>query len=365
MQRYLVIDLHAGGEPARVVLEGLEEVNASGKTMRALREEILHHHDHIRQTLLQEPRGYPCQNANLVFPLTKPSTASSSDTQTLAQQNCPFGYVIMEQNKIYPMMSGHNTICVATALLETGKIPMVEPITAFSLEAPAGPIEITAHCKAGKVERVCFKGTPSFVAHEKVLIDVPELGEVCVDIVYGGMWYAVVEAASINLELIPSNGKEICRLGECIKVRCRECYPVEHPENGQKGCEILVFRGEPRKGSKAHGMNAVVMSNGELDWNDKNTWTGMLDRSPCGTGTCAVMALLYHRKQLAVEEEFIHESIIGSTFVGKLLGETTVGPYKAVVPQVSGQAWITARSEVVVHPTDPFPHGFTVSDIWA
>ena len=357
---YEVVDLHAGGEPARVVLGGLDAIDYQGKSMRALREQIMTKHDHIRKTLLQEPRGYPCQNANLVFPL-------EDGTKTTQQKEwgVSFGFVIMEQNKIYPMMSGHNTLCVATALLESGKVPIREPEVQFCLEAPAGVIEITARCRSGRAESVTFKGTASFVAKEQVSVAVPELGDVLVDVAYGGMWYAIVDADSVGLELLPSNGKRICRIGEMIKVACREAFPVEHPENHQMGCEILVFLGRPSEGSKAHGKNAVVMSNAALDWEDPNTWTGMIDRSPCGTGTCAVMALMYHRGQLGLGDEFVHESIVGTTFVGKLLESTSVGKFPAVVPQITGQAWITARSEVIVHHTDPFPQGYTVSDIWA
>ena len=140
------------------------------------------------------------------------------------------GQVILEQNKIYPAMSGHNTICTATALLETGMIPMTEPTTTFTLEAPAGPIEIEAACSGGKATEITLKNQPAFVGHLGVTVDVPTFGKVPVDIAYGGMWYCIVEAAAMGLELTPARGKDICRLGEMVKIACQEQYPVNHPE---------------------------------------------------------------------------------------------------------------------------------------
>lgn len=242
---------------------------------------------------------------------------------------------------------------------------MTVPQTLFSLEAPAGKIDTRADCTADKVEKMTFKGVPSFVALDQVVVQVPEIGNVKVDVAYGGMWYAVVDADALGLQLVPKNGKAVCRYGEMIKIACREQWPVTHPENKHQGCEILVFRSKTCENSRAHWKNAVVMSNGALDWNDQSTWTGMLDRSPCGTGTCAVMAVLHARGQLSLNQEFIHESILGSLFTGKLIATAKVGKFPAVVPEISGQAWITAHSNLVVHPTDPFPQGYTVSDIWA
>merc|ERR550514_1761314 len=155
------------------------------------------------------------------------------------------------------------------------------------------------------------------------------------------MWYAIVDAASVGLELLPENGKQICRLGEMIKVAAREQHPVNHPEFDYPGPDILAFRGPADPGSGASARNAVVMSNGELDWDRPDTWTAMIDRSPCGTGTCAIMAVLHARGQLRVGEDFVHESIVGSRFVGRLHGETSVCGRPAVLPSIGGQAWIT------------------------
>ncbi|CAK0849024.1 unnamed protein product [Prorocentrum cordatum] len=271
-----VVDCHAAGEPARVVVGGLPTV--PGATMLEKRAHVMEHLDGLRKLLITEPRGYPCQNANLVFPAADPRAA--------------FGFVILEQNKIYPAMSGHNTMCVATALLETGMVPMVEPVTEFVLEAPGGLIrKITAACSNGKATDIRFMNQPAFVAPQclDLEVEVPQLGTVRLDVAWGGgMWYAVVDAAPLGLELLPMH-EELCRAGEMIKVATREQHQVNHPEFDYPGPDIMVFRG-PAVSPKASARNVVVMSNGVLDWQRPATWTGMIDRSPCGTGTCAVMA---------------------------------------------------------------------------
>jgi len=317
--------------------------------------------DAIRKLLLQEPRGYPCQNVDYILP---PSGA---------HPEAAFGVIIGEQNCIYPAMSGHNMICAATALLETGMVPMVEPVTEFKLETPAGLVGVSAECAAGKATRVTLRNVPSFCrpADMDVEIDVPGgVGKVRLDVAYGGMFYAIVDAASVGLEILPKNGKELCRVGEMIKIACREQHPVNHPEFDYPGCDILVFtEGRRREGSAVHARNTVIMSNGQLDWGRPATWTGMIDRSPCGTGTSAVMASLHARGELALGEDFVHESIVGTHFLGRLVEETRVGPegeeVRAVVPTISGRAWVTQHCDVVCDPSDPFPEGYTVGDIWS
>jgi proline racemase len=361
------IDCHAAGEPARVVLSGVPELPRTCTSALKKRTYMMEHLDHLRKILLLEPRGYPCQNANFVFRV-KGSVENEKEEE--------IQYVIAEQNKIYPLMSGHNTICVATALLECGVIPMMEPISNFTLHAPAGPIEIEARCENGKAQSISFRNAPAFVEHLNVTVQVPHgIGPVQVDIAYGGMWYAIVDIHQFqenpslqqlnHLRLEQSCGRELCRVGEMIKVACREQFPVQHPTEDYPGVDILAFRGKPSLDSKAHAKNAVIMSNNVLHWDKPDTWTAMIDRSPCGTGTCAIMAVLHARGELKVGEDFVHESIVGSIFVGTLLQETTVGSDKpAVVPQVSGSAYVTQYSQVVVDSTDPFPEGYRVADIW-
>lgn len=262
---------------------------------------------------------------------------------------------------------------VATALLETGMVPIPAlgddgtAVAEFTLEAPGGLIDIRARCRHGKAEMITLRNVPAFVPPSHaggVTVEVPDgVGPVRVDVAFGGMWYAVVEAADVGLTLDPARGKEIVRLGEMIKVATREQHPVNHPEFDYPGTDILVFRGPPASPG-AHAQNAVVMSNNELDWDRPETWTGMIDRSPCGTGTCAVMAVMHARGELGLGEDFVHESIVGTTFTGRLVAETTIDGMPAVVPEVSGQGWVTQHCTVVCDPSDPFPEGYTVGDIW-
>jgi proline racemase len=324
--------------------------------MNEKRAHFMEHMDGMRKVLITEPRGYPCQNADVIVPATLPEAE--------------YGVLILEQGAIYPAMSGHNMICVATALLETGMVQMTEPTSDFNLETPAGLIPISAACAGGKAVSITLRNQPAFVGKLDAVVDVPGgVGQVTVDIAYGGMWYCVVDAASVGLELLPENGKEICRLGEMIKIACREQHPVNHPEFDYPGCDNMVFRapasGKAYDFGQASARNTVVMSNGALDWDRPETWTGMIDRSPCGTGTCAVMAVLHARGELGLEEDFHHESIVDTIFTGRLLQQTDVLGIPAVVPTVTGSAWITQHCQVVVHPTDPFPEGYTVGDIWA
>jgi len=299
--------------------------------------------------MLREPRGYPAANCNLILPPTKPEADA--------------GFVIMEQVE-YPGMSGTNTICVTTVLLETGMVPMREPVTELTLEAPAGLIRVRADCANGKVQRVTFQNVPAFAAYLDTPIEVPHLGMATVDVAYGGMFYVIADAAPFGLRLTPDEGRDIVRISEMIKAAAQEQLPVVHPEQpGFSGITIAELSAPPTR-TGAHMKNAVTVSTGKLDWNRPTTWTGAIDRSPCGTGTCAKMATLYAKGKLQLNEDFCHEGILGTIFTGRLIGETSVGKFRAVVPSISGQAWITGFSSYVTDPEDPFPEGFTVGDIW-
>jgi proline racemase len=307
------------------------------------------HADGLRKRMLREPRGYPAANCNLILPPTRPEADA--------------GFVIMEQTE-YPGMSGTNTICVTTVLLETGMLPMREPVTDLTLEAPAGLIRVRADCANGKVHRVTFQNVPAFAAYLDKPIEVPHLGTVTVDVAYGGMFYVIADATAFGLRLTPDEGRDIVRISEMIKAAAQEQLPVVHPEQpGFAGVTIAQLSGPPSR-PDAHLKNAVTVSTGKLDWNRPATWTGAIDRSPCGTGTCAKMATLYAKGKLRLNEDFRHEGIVGTLFTGRLIGEAKVGEYRGVIPTLSGQAWITGFASYVVDPEDPFPDGFTVGDIW-
>jgi proline racemase len=307
------------------------------------------HNDQLRLRMLREPRGYPAANCNLILPPTIPEADA--------------GFVIMEQVE-YPPMSGTNTICVVTVLIETGMVRVTEPITHLKLETPAGMISVEAEVRDGKARRVTFRNVPAFATHLDAAVEVRGLGTVTVDVAYGGMFYVIADAAPLGLSLTPDEARDIVRVAEMIKAATREQLPVVHPENpGIAGVTIAQLSGEPSR-PDAHRRNTVVVSTGTLDWSRPSSWTGALDRSPCGTGTCAKMAALHAKGKLPLGQDFVHEGILGTTFTGRLIEETRVGPYTAVVPTLSGQAWITGFAQYVVDPDDPFPDGFTVGDIW-
>lgn len=341
------VDAHACGEPGRVITGGVLDV--PGKTMFEKKTYLETQADDLRKRMLREPRGYPAANCNLILPPTRPDADA--------------GFVIMEQTE-YPPMSGTNTICVTTVLLETGMLPMEEPVTELALESPAGLVRVRADVSNGKVTRVTFQNVPAFAVHLDTKVEVPTLGTVTVDVAYGGMFYVIADAEPLGLRLTPDEGRDIARLGEMIKAATREQLPVVHPENPEiAGVTIAQLSGPPTH-PEAHRKNAVIVSTGTLDWNQPSSWTGAIDRSPCGTGTCAKMAALHAKKKLALNEDFRHEGILGTIFTGRLIAETQVGPYPAVVPTLSGRAWITGFANYVVDPDDPFPNGFTVGDIW-
>lgn len=341
------VDVHAEGEPGRVIVGGVLDV--PGETMFSKMQYLQAHADDLRRRMLREPRGYPALCCNLILPPTVPEADA--------------GFVIMEQTE-YPGMSGSNTICVVTVLLETGMLPMREPLTELTLEAPAGLIRVQAACSGGKVTRVTFRNVPAFAAHLDVRIEVPHLGTVTVDVAYGGMFYVIAAAEPLGLRLVPEEGREIVRVSELIKAAAREQLPVIHPLNpGFAGVTIAQLSGPPADPANDR-RNVVTISTGDFDWERPATWTGVIDRSPCGTGTCARMATLHARGALALHRDFRHEGILGTVFTGRLVEETTVGPYTAVIPTLSGQAWITGLSTYTLDPTDPFPDGFTVGDLW-
>lgn len=342
------VDAHAGGEPGRVIVGGVLDV--PGRTMFDKRLYLEQHADGLRKRMLREPRGYPGLCCNLLLPPTHPEADA--------------GFVIMEQME-YPPMSGSNTMCVATVLLETGMIAMREPVTDLVLEAPAGLVRVRADVANGKVTGVTFRNVPSFAIHIDAAVEVRGLGTVRVDVAYGGMLYVIVDAAQLGLRLTPDEGRDIVRLGETIKAAAREQLPVVHPENAEIVGPTIAQLAGPGDGRDTDGRNAVVISTGTFDWERPDTWTGVLDRSACGTGTCARMATLHARGRLPLNTPFRHAGILGTTFTGCLVEETRVGPYPAVVATITGRAWITALAHYVVDAEDPFPEGFMVGDLWA
>ncbi|MEX5341467.1 proline racemase family protein [Pseudomonas sp. I2] len=341
------VDTHAG-EPMHVITGGVPHI--PGKTVHEKMQWLRENDDQLRKLMLREPRGYPPLCCNLIVPPSHPDADA--------------GYIIMEQVE-YPVMSGGNTISVVTVLLEMGMLPMKEPVTELILEAPAGLIGIKAQCRDGKVKSVTFKNVPAFAAHLDAKIQVPHLGEVTVDVGWGGMFYAIADVRQFpGLELKPEHGGEIARVSAMIRQAAAEQLPVAHPDYPGIGITISQLSG-PTDSPDADWKNAVTVASGELDWDNPSTWTGALDRCPCGTGTCAKMAVLHAKGELPLNQDFRHQGVLGNVFTGRLVEETRIGDYKAVVPTITGTSWIYGLNTYVLDHDDPFTEGFVVSDIWA
>lgn len=342
------VDTHVCGEPGRVIVGGVLDV--PGSTMFEKMTYLETQADDLRLRMLREPRGYPAANCNLILPPTHPDAHA--------------GYVIMEHVE-YPGMSGTNTIAVATVLIETGMVPSEEPVTDLLLESPAGLIAVRANVEGGKVKQVTFENVPGFAVHLDAEVDVPQLGKVKVDVAYGGMFYVIADADQVGLSLNPDEARDITRIGEMIKAATVEQLetPV-HPENPDIRGVTIGQLSAPPSTAGANRKNTVIVSSGQLDWDRPSTWTGVLDRSPCGTGTSAKMVAMWAKGELPLDQDFVHEGILGTTFTGRLIRETRLGDFDAVVPTISGTAWITGLAQYVVDPEDPFPNGYTVGDIW-
>ncbi|MEM7259731.1 MAG: proline racemase family protein, partial [Pseudomonadota bacterium] len=270
-------------------------------------------------------------------------------------------FIIMEQSE-YPPMSGSNTICVVTVLLETGVLPMIEPVTKLTLEAPAGLIEVSATCHNGKVEKVEFLNVPAFAVHTDVPLEIPGYSTVTVDIAWGGMFFVIADAAQFDIDPVAGAGSAIVQAGEAMRTAAAEQYPVVHPHNPDIQGPTISQLTAPANQAGTDGRGAIVVSSGDYR---AGTISGALDRSPCGTGTCAKMAVLHKKGLLDVGQSYVNAGPLGTTFTGRIESLTRVGDYEAVVPTLSGQGWIAGVSQYLVDPSDPFQHGFTVGDIWA
>ena len=237
-------------------------------------------------------------------------------------------------------------------LLETGRVEMREPETTLRLEAPAGVVEVRAACRDGRCESVEFTNVPCFADRLDAPLEVDGLGTLTVDVAFGGMWYAIADAGALGFALVPSRGARPLAGRRAIRVAAREQLPCVHPENPAIAGVSIVQIAEPWRGVGAVTKNAVVVA------------PGRLDRSATGTGLSARMAALHARGSMQVGDAMTHASVIGSTFDGRIVAETTVGGRPAIVPAIRGSAWITGVTQLYVDPDDPFPEGYLLSDTW-
>ena len=332
-----VVKCHVGGEINNVVTGGIGDVAGASvfEKMKYFRD----HDDELRQLLLHEPRGAVTHCVNYIVAATNPQAR--------------FGYVIAESTE-YPAMSGSNTIAVATALLETGMVSMTEPVTVLVLEAPAGLIHIRCTCRDGKVTSVEFVNQPAFAYRTDVPLELEGFPTLTVDVAWGGMAYVLAQASELGFELTADEARDLCDVGQRLKMAAAEQIPAVHPVNPEfAGITQTEIVGplERREGILT-SRNAVVVS------------PGRLDRSPCGTGTSARLAVLKAKKLIDVGEEFIHESVIDAQFHSRIDKTTRLGSYDAVIPRIAGQAYITEISNVGLDPADPYPTGYVLSDTW-
>lgn len=339
------IEVHAEGEPGRVIIDGMPDL--PGRSVFEKMRHMQTHLDHIRLLMLREPRGHPALCCNVIVPPCDPRADA--------------GVIIMEQTE-YPPMSGSNLICTVTALLETGMLTMQEPLTSLTLETPAGLIRVTARCASGKVTRVTFQNVPAFALHLDAELDVPGHGKMRADIAWGGMFFVIAKAESFGLTIEPGNGAALVRICEALRHAAADQFPVHHPENPTlTGPTISQLTGPPPSG--ADGQSAVSVSTGPFRENAQGL-SGILDRSPCGTGTCAKMATLHARGLLDIDQDYINAGPLGTTFTGRITGLTRIGPYDAIQTTLSGQAWIYGESSYRLDATDPFQNGMAPGDIW-
>lgn len=339
------VEAHAEGEPGRVITGGMPPLK--GNSVFEKMQDMAANHDEIRTLMLQEPRGYPALCCNALVPPCDPRADA--------------GFIIMEQSE-YPPMSGSNTICVVTVLLETGILPMAEPITTLTLETPAGLITVEAECAGGKVTSVRFRNVPAFAVHLDAEINVSGLGRIFVDIAWGGMFFVLADADRLGIGLGPENGAGIVAVSEAIRHAAAEQLPVFHPENPQITGPTITNLYGASVAPGTHGRGAITLSTGPFD---PARPYGVLDRSPCGTGTCAKMAVLHARGQLEVGQDYVNAGPMGTTFTGCIEEITQIGPYPAIVPTLSGQGWIYGTTQHMLDPSDPFQTGFTIGDLWA
>jgi proline racemase len=327
---FAAVDSHTEGMPTRVITGGLGVL--PGASMRERRLYFERHLDDLRLLLMREPRGHGAMSGAFLQPPTRP--------------DADWGVLFIEVSGCLPMC-GHGTIGVATVLVECGMVDISEPETAIRLDTPAGLVEVTVTVRNGRAERVRLRNVPAFVTDLDRRVDVDSLGTVSYDMAFGGNFYALVPAASVGIEPVPENAQRLIDNGLSIAAAINQSAPPVHPvDEAIRGCKHVVFYTSGRDGADARNATAI--------------YPGWLDRSPCGTGTSARMAALHARGELALWQEFVNESIIGSRFTGRLVEEVTVGVTAAVIPEITGRAWITGMGQYLLDPTDPFPNGFAL-----
>lgn len=321
------VDSHTAGEPTRVVTGGLSRI--PGESMAEKKSYLEQEMDSLRTLLLQEPRGHRNMFGAV---LTEPATPGAD-----------IGVIFMDAGG-YLNMCGHGSIGAVTVALETGILPLTGALTGLTLDTPGGLVRANVSAENGRVTAVSIINVPSFLFERDLELDVPGLGAIAVDIAFGGNFFALAPAADLGLKVSAESAAALVDAGMRIRERVNECVRVAHPERPHINSVDLVEIYERR--SRLHGANAVVFGDRSLD------------RSPCGTGTCAKLAALHARGEIRAGEDYIHEGVLGTVMRGRVLEETAVSGIPAVVPEITARAYITGFLQAVVDPEDPLKDGF-------
>ncbi|MEV0084679.1 proline racemase family protein [Saccharopolyspora sp. NPDC050642] len=330
-RRYFsAVDSHTEGMPTRVITGGVGVV--PGETMADKRRYFVDNLDHIRQLLVNEPRGHSAMSGAIL----QPPTRADAD----------WGVIYIEVSGCLPMC-GHGTIGVATVLVETGMVEVVEPVTTVRLDTPAGLVVAEVAVRDGQAESVTIRNVPSFAVELDASVQVPGIGEMRYDLAFGGNFYAITPLADLGIPFDKAEKDRMLGAGLAIMAAINEQRRPQHPLDANiAGCKHVYL--EAPGSDAAHSRHAMAIH------------PGWFDRSPCGTGTSARMAQLHARGKLALDTDFVNESLIGTRFVGRLVDTAQVGDRPAVVPAITGRAWITGMAQYLLDPTDPFPTGFTL-----
>jgi proline racemase len=331
-----VVSCHAEGEVGDVIVGGVQ--TPPGDTLWS-QSRFIAEDETLRNFVLNEPRGGVFRHVNLLVPPLNPEADAA--------------FIIMEPEDT-PPMSGSNSICVATVLLDSGIIPMQEPITEITLEAPGGLVRIRAECKNGKAERINVQNVPSFVDRLDAALEVDEIGHLCVDTAYGGDSFVIVDAEQLGFDIVEQEARDIARTGIQITNAANDQLGFTHPENSDwKHISFCLFAGPLEKTVEGYTARSAVAIQ-----------PGKVDRSPTGTALSARLAVMHARGLISPGECLTATSIIGSQFTGHVVNKTTVGEKSAIIPEISGRAWITGIHQHMLDPSDPWPSGYRLSDTW-
>ena len=328
-----LINVHCQGEIGKVIVGGAPPI--PGATLLDKMTHINTVDDSLRRFVTLEPRASVQMSVNLLVVPTRPDADA--------------GFIVLQADRAHPM-SGSNCICVLTALLETGRVPMVEPETLVRLDTPAGLIVVRAKCANGRCESVSLDNVPAFVEALDVKIATPRWGEIRADIAFGGVYYAIIDADQVGMELSARNARNLAEAGIELKAASRQQVRVSHPQfPGIDQISYVMFR--QRESADIVRTCTTLLP-------------GRVDRSPCGTGSSANLAVMHARGEVKVGDVRRSRSITGGEFLTEVLGETTVGGRVAILPRITGQAWIYGTETLRVDPEDSFPRGFALSDVW-